>query len=290
MVRKIKPTTRIIQRWAEETSMVLRDCFETTDWEVLCKSHVEDIDSLTHCITDYIHFCVENIVPSKKFRCYSNNKPWVTRDLRALLNKKKRAFRSGDKESLKTVQKELKREIRRGKTSYRRRLEKQLKRGNTKEIWRSLRTISGLGGNSGRGPESGDDEWANELNQFFNRFSPAPAPLTPQTRSNSTPLFSSSSPLPPLFHRSLHHCRSGDKTTKEDRGKEGYRSRQPQLQTTERVCGSAWHSDSAYFQPQPQSAEGPQLVENFLCGPSPKDCKPKGAKPLQAGSTNLSPA
>ncbi|XP_077578764.1 uncharacterized protein LOC144200462 [Stigmatopora nigra] len=213
MVRKIKPTTRIIQRWTEETSMVLRDCFETTDWEVLCKPHGEDIDSLTHCITDYINFCVENIVPSKKVRCYSNNKPWVTRDLRALLNKKKRAFRSGEKESLKTVQKELKREIRRGKTSYRRRLEKQLQRGNTKEFWRSLRTISGHGGNSGRGPESGDGEWANELNQFFNRFSPAPAPLTPQTRSNSTPSFSSSSPS--SYPSSTGLCITVDQVTKQ---------------------------------------------------------------------------
>ncbi|XP_077461741.1 uncharacterized protein LOC144077699 [Stigmatopora argus] len=79
-------------RWTKETSMVLRDCFETTDWEVLCNSHGKDIDSVTHCITDYINFCVENIVPSKKVRCFSNSKPWVTRDLRALL--KKRAFRS----------------------------------------------------------------------------------------------------------------------------------------------------------------------------------------------------
>lgn len=27
--------------------MALRDCFETTDWEVLCSPHGEDIDSLT---------------------------------------------------------------------------------------------------------------------------------------------------------------------------------------------------------------------------------------------------
>ncbi|XP_077458140.1 uncharacterized protein LOC144075198 [Stigmatopora argus] len=193
MVKKIKPTTRIIQRWTEETSMVLRDCFETTDWEVLCNSHGNDIDSLTACITDYINFCVENIVPSKKVRCFSNNKPWVTRDLRALLNKKKRAFRSGEKESLKMVQKELKREIRKGKTIYRRKLENQVQRGNTKEVWRNLGTISGHGGNSEIDPESGGREWANELNQFFNRFSPAPTPLTPETRSNAPPSFSSSS-------------------------------------------------------------------------------------------------
>ncbi|XP_077580297.1 ciliogenesis-associated TTC17-interacting protein isoform X1 [Stigmatopora nigra] len=109
-----------------------------------------------------------------------------------------------------------------------------------------------------------------------------------QTRSTSPPSFSPSSSSP-ASDRSLHYCQSGDKTAKEDRGKEGYQSRHSQLQTTERVFGSAWQNDSAYFQPQPQYAESPHLVENFLCGPSSKDCKPQGPKPLQASSINLSP-
>lgn len=63
----------------------------------LCKC---DIDSLTHCITDYINFCVENAVPTRTVHCFSNNKPWVTPELKAQLNQKKRSFRSGDKEEL----------------------------------------------------------------------------------------------------------------------------------------------------------------------------------------------
>ena len=34
--------------------------------------------------------------PTKEVRYYPNNKPWVTSDLKAQLNEKKRAFRSGD--------------------------------------------------------------------------------------------------------------------------------------------------------------------------------------------------
>jgi len=30
--------------------------------------------------------------------CFPNNKPWVTKDIKASLNRKKAAFRSGDKE------------------------------------------------------------------------------------------------------------------------------------------------------------------------------------------------
>ncbi len=110
-VRKQPPTTRTVKVWSDLVYEVLMDCFETTDWEVLCKSHDEDINILTECITDYIHFCVDNTVPTKKVKCYSNNKPWVTPELKALLNEKKRAFLVGDREELKRVQK-----LRRGRS------------------------------------------------------------------------------------------------------------------------------------------------------------------------------
>ncbi|KAI3363582.1 hypothetical protein L3Q82_011589, partial [Scortum barcoo] len=73
----------------------------------------QDIDSLTDCITDYINFCVETTVPTKRVRCFSNNKPWVTPDLRALLQEKRRAFQSGNRDELRRVQRDLKRKIQR---------------------------------------------------------------------------------------------------------------------------------------------------------------------------------
>ncbi|KAI3366225.1 hypothetical protein L3Q82_010061, partial [Scortum barcoo] len=72
----------------------------------------EDIDSLTHCLTDYINFCVENTVPTRTVRSFSNSKPWITPDIKALLKEKRRAFVSGNKEELKSVQRELRRMIR----------------------------------------------------------------------------------------------------------------------------------------------------------------------------------
>ncbi|KAI3359051.1 hypothetical protein L3Q82_015420, partial [Scortum barcoo] len=96
-----------ITTWSEEARDALRDCFDTTDWEVLCGPHEQDIDSLTDCITDYINFCVETTVPTKRVQCFSNNKPWVTPDLRALLLEKRTAFQSGDRDELRRVQRDL---------------------------------------------------------------------------------------------------------------------------------------------------------------------------------------
>ena len=49
-------TKKVIRLWSHDCSEALRDCFECTDWQELCRLHGEDIDALTHCITvsDYI--------------------------------------------------------------------------------------------------------------------------------------------------------------------------------------------------------------------------------------------
>ena len=89
-----------VKTWIEESEEALSDCFDSTVWEELCVSHGEDIDSLTGCVTDYVNFCVDNTVSTRTVRCFSNNKPWINPNIKALLKEKNRAFRSGNKEKL----------------------------------------------------------------------------------------------------------------------------------------------------------------------------------------------
>ncbi|KAI3362904.1 hypothetical protein L3Q82_011503 [Scortum barcoo] len=84
--------TRTVRRWTQEATEAQQDYFESTDWDVLCEPHGEDIDNMTDCITEYIRFCEDTTVPAQTVHCFSNNKPWITRDLKALLNKKKMSF------------------------------------------------------------------------------------------------------------------------------------------------------------------------------------------------------
>ena len=53
----------------------------------------------------------DNSVSTRTVQCFSNNKPWINPDIKALLKEKKRVFRSGNKEELKAVQKELRKKI-----------------------------------------------------------------------------------------------------------------------------------------------------------------------------------
>ena len=185
LVHREPTITRTVKKWTAESEEALKDCFSTTLWEEMCDPYAEDIDGLTHFITDYVNFCVENTVPTKTIRCFSNNKPWINPDIKALLKEKKRAFKSGDKEEMRSVQRELRRKIREGKASYRRKMEAQLQQNNVSGVWNSLKTISGH-----KKPDSravGDHKWVNELNLFFNRFDHSPAPPTTGTSLLNSP-------------------------------------------------------------------------------------------------------
>ena len=63
-------------------------------------------------------------------RCFPNNRPWITK---ALLNKKKRAFR-GDREEMRRVQQEFRDMLRACKDTYTRKLEAKLQQSNVRDV------------------------------------------------------------------------------------------------------------------------------------------------------------
>lgn len=143
-------------------------------------------------MTDYLNFCMDQVVPVKTVRCFSNNKPWITCEVKAVLNRKKRAFRSRNYEEMREAQKELKICLKEAKEAYRRKLEIKLKDNNMREVWNGMKTITGC---NSKGKEMCRDlQRADELNTFFNRFS---SPMT-----TSSPLQPSSGP-PPYCHYSI---------------------------------------------------------------------------------------
>ena len=54
LVQRQPVTTRTIRR-SPEMEIALRDCFDTTVWDVLIDPHGEDIEGMTHCLTEYLN-------------------------------------------------------------------------------------------------------------------------------------------------------------------------------------------------------------------------------------------
>ena len=75
---------------------------------------VQAMGELRDYLNKYINSRVDTSVPVRTVRCFPNNKPLVTKDIKSL-PRKKEAFRSGDQEAGKRVRKKLSKNIREGK-------------------------------------------------------------------------------------------------------------------------------------------------------------------------------
>lgn len=102
-----------------------------------------DLDSISDKVTCYINYCVESVIPCKKVKVFPSNKPWVTSEVKAAINRKKAAFYSGDKERVKDAQRELKVVIRQGKRKYKEKVEGLLSNSNTRGLWNGMKSITG---------------------------------------------------------------------------------------------------------------------------------------------------
>lgn len=118
-------------------------------------------------------------VPITTVGCYLNYTPWVTKDIKAILNEKKRAFRDGNKEELRVIQGDLKKKIKEAKESK--------PQANTmREVTSGMNIISGYRPKGSRDVEGGVDR-ANELIVFFSRFDATAPVQRPLTSAGSLP-------------------------------------------------------------------------------------------------------
>ena len=69
--------------------------FHSTNWEVF-EDSCTALDKLTFTVSSYIKFCEQMIIPAKTMTLYPDNKPWGSRSLQHVLNKKKIAFQQTD--------------------------------------------------------------------------------------------------------------------------------------------------------------------------------------------------
>lgn len=101
---------------------------------------------------------------------FPNNKPWVTAELKQLLNEKKRLLKSGgSREEKKTMQKKIKSKINDCKAAYKHKLENFLK-NDVRKTWQGVQSITGYKPKKHLMVAENDFNMANKLNNFYCRF------------------------------------------------------------------------------------------------------------------------
>jgi len=168
-----KVLTKRVKLWSEDAVQELQGCLDCTLWEEFITSS-RDLDELTDVVCSWISYCEDTVIPDREVKIYPNSKPWVSKHLKILLNKKKHAFKEGSVTELNSIQKEIKREIKRCKLGYKDKVERQLRNNNLGSAWDSVKNIVGLNEKSRKKTFlegfATDSALAQEFNKFYSRF------------------------------------------------------------------------------------------------------------------------
>ncbi|KAK3534836.1 hypothetical protein QTP86_026664, partial [Hemibagrus guttatus] len=143
LIRRSKSVLKLVKTWPEGTISALQDCFECTDWdmfrEAATNGDTTDLEEYTSSVTSYISKCIGDVTISKSITTHSNQKPWMTAKVRALLKSRDSAFRAGDKDALRTAWAKLSRAIREAKHTHSQRIHDHFQSSSdTRCMWQGI--------------------------------------------------------------------------------------------------------------------------------------------------------
>ncbi|KAK3537570.1 hypothetical protein QTP70_014366 [Hemibagrus guttatus] len=128
-----------------------------------------NLEEYTTSVTGYIGKCIDDVTVSKTVTTCSNQKPWMTAEVCALLKSRDSAFRAGDKEALRTARAKLSRAIREAKHAHAQRIYGHFQdSGDSRRMWQGIQAIT----NYKTTPSACDSDASlpDALNDFYARF------------------------------------------------------------------------------------------------------------------------
>ncbi|KAF0045991.1 hypothetical protein F2P81_002520 [Scophthalmus maximus] len=171
VITRVKPTTKAVKIWSKDADSTLQRQFRHTDWSVFAADTTDsqtNIHTYTSSVLDYIKKCVEGVTTHKTVKLFSNQKPWMNKEVRLLLKARDTALRSGDREAYSSARSDLRKGISRAKLTYKKRIEEHFNSSDPRRMWQGLNTIT----NKARCNSSlhSSTSLADELNHLYTRF------------------------------------------------------------------------------------------------------------------------
>ncbi|KAK3571338.1 hypothetical protein QTP86_007561 [Hemibagrus guttatus] len=102
-----------------------------------------NLEEYTTSVTSYIGKCIDDVTVSKTITTCSNQKPWMTAEVHALLKSRDSAFRAGDKAALRTARAKLSRAIKEAKHTHAQRIHAHFQgSGDSRRMWQGIQEIT----------------------------------------------------------------------------------------------------------------------------------------------------
>ena len=81
---------------------------------------------------------MDGIIPDKTFRVFPNDKPWINKEFKFALHRKRRAFEQGDMSKMKAIQNEIRQITNDCKQKYKLQIEVKMRGNNLKHTWQGM--------------------------------------------------------------------------------------------------------------------------------------------------------
>ncbi|KAK7485557.1 hypothetical protein BaRGS_00023245, partial [Batillaria attramentaria] len=100
------------------------------------------MDETVMVVSEYIKWCEQKEIPTKKVKVFPNSKPWVTKELKETICRKREAYLNNDIGAGRQIQKELGQQIRKAKSEYKDKIELLFRGGYMHDAWKGLKSMA----------------------------------------------------------------------------------------------------------------------------------------------------
>ena len=185
--KKTKKKKIKIQQLDDEATDKCKACFDTTNWESMFS---DDINQTIDAVSNYITFVTASNACEKEIYINNNQRPWINKDIKCLMSKKREMYKNNDAKQAKVIQGDIDKQIAAAKSAYKEKMLAKMS-SDMKSAWKGIKSMAGLNDDSSSTTFSylsadGKSRLANDLNEFYVRFD------DPLLRSDVTTHFSAS--------------------------------------------------------------------------------------------------
>ncbi len=165
------PVEREVTRWSSHSEAMLEASLDDVDWDMF-RASSSDVSEFTDVALSFVNTLTEQATETVTIRTFTNQKPWVDRSIRDVVNHRTAAYNagllSGNMSEYKASCYALRRAIRAAKRRDRERIESHFQLNDSRRMWQGLKTICSSGNNSSAEVRA-DPLLAEELNTFYGR-------------------------------------------------------------------------------------------------------------------------